>query len=213
MPMDGLMLSFVTRELEETLIGGRVDKVTQPEPETVILALRSRNTNYRLLLSAHPVSARCHLTRAAFTNPPEPPVFCMLMRKHLSGSRLKAIRQIDGDRQIRFIFDGTDEMGENVERALILEIMGRHSNLILTADSGRILDAIKRVNGHMSRVREVLPGLIYMPPPAQQKTAPGLITAEAAHAFWRPAQVPLPKHWARISPGCPRRHARSGLTG
>lgn len=193
MPMDGLMLTYVARELTDTLILGRVDKISQPEQDTLILTIRSQNANHKLLLCASPNNARCHLTRLNPLNPPEPPMFCMLLRKHLLGGRVKDIRQVGGDRQIHFIFECMDEMNEKTERTLILEIMGRHSNLILVNDAGRILDAARHVNADMSRVREVLPGLPYLPPPAQNKVAPQSMTQAAAQSFFQDAKGPALK--------------------
>ncbi|MCL2867175.1 MAG: NFACT family protein [Clostridia bacterium] len=168
MPVDGFLLGFAAEELREALLTGRVDRIQQTDRDTVVLTLRNRNANHKLLICVDPGSARCHLTRRDFTNLPTPPVFCMTLRKHLSGTRLHAIEQINGDRQLHFVFKGYDDMGDPSERTLILEIMGKHSNLILTV-SNRILDAMKRVNAQMSRVRRVLPGLDYQYPPAQDK--------------------------------------------
>ena len=168
MPVDGFLLGFTAEELREALLTGRVDRIQQTDRDTVVLTLRSRNANHKLLICVDPGSARCHLTRRDFTNLPTPPVFCMTLRKHLSGARLHAIEQINGDRQLHFVFKGYDDMGDPSERTLILEIMGKHSNLMLTVNN-RILDAIKRVNAQMSRVRRVLPGLDYQYPPAQDK--------------------------------------------
>ena len=178
MPMDGLTLGFAARELRETLLGGRVDRVTQPERDAVILLIRAGSANRRLLLCASPNNARCHLTDASFPNPLEPPVFCMLLRKQLTGGRVMDVRQVGGDRVLHIDFDVTDELGDHVLRRLVLEIMGRHSNLILT-DGSRILDAARRVSEDMSRVRQIQPGLPYEAPPAQDKLDPGEITAQA----------------------------------
>lgn len=180
MPMDGIMLGFVQRELHSALLGGRVDKVSQPEGDTVVLLIRSNNENFKLLLCSSANNARCHLTRLNFQNPPEPPVFCMLLRKHLLGARVKDIRQIDGDRQIHFVFEAMDELGVKSDKTLVLEVMGRHSNLILVNAEGRIIDSCRRVNAEMSRVREVLPGLPYLSPPKQDKWPPEMITKAMA---------------------------------
>ena len=178
MPMDGLTLGFVARELDALLAGGRVDKVNQPEKDTVVLLLRAGNENRRLLLCASPNNARCHLTGASYPNPLEPPVFCMLLRKQLLGGRLLSVAQQHGDRILHFDFDVIDEMGDHVLRRLILEVMSRHSNLILTDGEGRILEAARHVSGDMSRVRQILPGLAYEAPPAQDKADPLAVTPE-----------------------------------
>lgn len=193
MPMDGIMLTYIAAELSDALIGGRVDKVSQPEGDTLVLLIRNQNKNHKLLLCASPNNARCHLSYLNHLNPPEPPMFCMLLRKHLLNARLSAIRQIDGDRQLHITFECMDEMNEKTDKTLILEIMGRHSNLIFVNDSLRILDAIRHVSGDMSRVREVLPGLLYLAPPAQEKVDPASLTRETILKALSLAKGPLSK--------------------
>lgn len=178
MPMDGLTLGFAARELNAALAGGRIDKITQPEKDTIILLIRAGSVNHQLLLCASPNNARCHLTQMKFSNPLEPPMFCMLLRKQLLSGRVLAVSQIGGDRVIHIDIDTVDEMGDHVLRRIILEIMGRHSNLIVTDENGRILDAARHVSLDMSRVRQVQPGLPYLPPPAQDKLDPADVTAE-----------------------------------
>ena len=170
--MDGLTLGFAARELNAALAGGRIDKITQPEKDTIILLIRSASTNYQLLLCASPNNARCHITTQKFSNPLEPPMFCMLLRKQLMSGRILSVRQIGGDRVVHIDIDTVDEMGDHVLRRLILEIMGRHSNLILVDGQDRILEAARHVSLDMSRVRQVQPGLPYLPPPAQDKLDP-----------------------------------------
>lgn len=179
MPMDGLTIGFAAREIDRALSGGRVDKVAQPEKDTVILTVRAGNANHRLLLCASPNNARCHFTAQTFPNPLEPPMFCMLLRKQLMGGRILSVRQIGGDRIVYIDVDTVDELGDHVLRRLILEVMGRHSNLMLVDGDGRILDAARHVSADMSRVRQVQPGLPYLPPPGQDKLAPDGLTADA----------------------------------
>jgi len=179
MPMDGVMLGFMARELDEALSGGRVDKVTQPEHDEIILTIRNRGENHALLISASANSARMHLTREKKNNPLEPPAFCMLMRKHVLGARVLAIRQIDGDRIAEIDFEALDEMGDYAVRTLVCEFMGKYSNLILTHRGGKIIDSVCRVTGEISRVREVLPGLMYERPPQQGKLGGASLTPEA----------------------------------
>lgn len=176
--MDGLTIGFAARELNEALAGGRIDKITQPEKDAVILLIRAGSENKRLLLCSSPNNARCHLTVQAFPNPLEPPMFCMLLRKQLLGGRIQSVRQIGGDRIVYIDIDVVDEMGDHVLRRLVLEVMGRHSNLILVDGSDRILEAARHVNMEMSRVRQIQPGLTYLPPPAQDKLDPADVTAE-----------------------------------
>ncbi len=178
MPMDGLMVGYVARELNEMLAGGRIDRITQPERDTVILVIRAGNENRSLLLCASANNARCHLTGSRFPNPLEPPALCMLMRKQLLGGRVLSVRQVGGDRIIHIDMDTVGEMGDREPRRLVLEIMGRHSNLMLLNGEGRILEAAHHVNAEMSRVRQIQPGLTYVPPPGQDRLDPAGIRAE-----------------------------------
>ena len=181
MPMDGLTVGFAARELNRILQGGRVDKITQPERDAVVLVVRAGSENHRLLLCASPNNARCHLTKAAFSNPLEPPALCMLMRKQLTGARVTEIRQVDGDRVVHVDLDAVNEMGDHVLRRLVLEIMGRHSNLMLLDENGRVLEAARHVSPDMSRVRQVQPGMTYLPPPSQGKLNPETLTGDALY--------------------------------
>ena len=137
MPMDGLMTGFAARELNQKLAGGRIDRITQPERDTVILVIRAGNENHSLLLCASPNNARCHLTGSRFSNPLEPPALCMLMRKQLLGGRVTSVRQVNGDRIVYVDMDTLGELGDREPRRLVLEIMGRHSNLMLLDGENR----------------------------------------------------------------------------
>ena len=181
MPMDGLTLGFIARELKETLLDGRIERVNQPEKDMLVLLIRAAGKNHRLLLSAAPSFARAHLTEAAYPNPPDAPMFCMLMRKHLQGGRIMGLEQLGGDRILKITVENRDEMGDTVQKELYLELMGRHSNLTLVMN-GRIVDAIRHVSGDMSRVRQALPGLPFVLPPAQDKLSPEELTEEKLHA-------------------------------
>ena len=182
MPMDGLTVGFAARELNEMLRGGRIDKITQPERDTAVLVIRAGGANHRLLLCASPNNARCHLTMGTYSNPLEPPALCMLMRKQLTGARITEIRQVGGDRIVHVDMDAVNELGDHVLRRLVLEIMGRHSNLLLLDENGRILEATRHVNPEMSRVRQIQPGMAYLPPPAQDKLDPETLTGEELYA-------------------------------
>ena len=176
MPMDGLTLSLVTRELHEALVGGRVDRITQPERDELNILVRNHGRNQLLLLSASAGCARAHITREKKVSPLEPPMLCMLLRKHISGGRVRDVRQINGDRILEIEFEHLDELGDSARKTLVCEFMGRHSNLILVDGEGRILECARRVTESMSSVREVLPGLRYERPPEHGKTpfdAPG----------------------------------------
>ena len=182
MPMDGLTVGFAARELNEILRDGRIDKITQPERDTVVLVIRAGGANHRLLLCASPNNARCHLTMNSYSNPLEPPAMCMLMRKQITGARITEIRQVEGDRVVYVDMDAVNELGDHVLRRLVLEIMGRHSNLLLLDENDRILEATRHVNPEMSRVRQIQPGMTYLPPPAQDKLNPETLTEEELYA-------------------------------
>ena len=171
MPFDAVFLSAVVQELQP-LLGSRVDKLQQPARDTVLLHLRGRENGGRLLLSANVNRPRIHLTQASFENPAQPPMFCMLLRKHLTGGRLAAVTQPKAERSVTLTFDCTDEIGVPCQKRLILELMGRNSNLILTGADGRIVDCLRRVDFEMSEQRQVLPGLFYRDPPGQGKRIP-----------------------------------------
>lgn len=168
MSLDGAFLHIVTNELQP-LVGARVDKVYQPSREEIVVSLRTfRDGAKKLVLSANSVSARINLTEAAFENPQQPPMFCMLLRKHLGGGKLLAIRQDGLERIVQLDFECTNEIGDIVTNTLIAEIMGRHSNIILVRD-GRVIDSIKRITDDISSVRRVLPGIQYEAPPRQDR--------------------------------------------
>ena len=177
MPMDGLTLGFMARELQEALRDGRIEKVTQPEKDMLVLLIRAQGKNHKLLLSAAPSFARAHLTEASYQNPADAPMFCMLMRKHLQAGHITELTQVGGDRVLKITIENKDELGDTAPRELYLELMGRHSNLTLVKD-GKIIDAIRHVSGDMSRVRQALPGLPFVPPPAQDKIDPAELTEE-----------------------------------
>lgn len=179
MPFDGVTLGFVARQLKEKLVGGRVDRVSQPERDEIHLLIRSQGENLRLLLCAGANAARVHLTAHAKQNPMEPPMLCMLMRKYLQGGRVTDVRRIGGDRILEIDIEALDELGEARTRTLVAEIMGRHSNIILRGADGRIIDAVRHVDADISRVREVLPGLPYAYPPSQGKLDPDTADAQA----------------------------------
>ena len=175
MPLDAICLSGVVKELRESILGLRIEKVQQPARDQVILTLRG---NKKLLLCAGASQARVHLTSLARENPAAPPMFCMLLRKHLVGGRLAAIEQPALERAVIFTLDIVDELGEPGQRKLVAECMGRYSNLILLDGQDRIIDCLRRVDMEMSEKRQVLPGLFYRLPPAQEKADPLAIDPE-----------------------------------
>ncbi|MBR1820320.1 MAG: NFACT family protein [Clostridia bacterium] len=179
MPLDGLTLGLVARELNEALAGGRVNKIIQPERDEVILTVRNGGANRQLLLSATANCARAHLTTTHKNNPLEPPALCMLMRKHITGGRVCGIRTLESDRILEIEIEHFDELGDRSRKRIICEFMGKHSNLIFVGGDGRIIDSARRVNETISSVREVLPGLRYELPPAHGKIPYDQVTAEA----------------------------------
>lgn len=171
MSLDGALLHCVKNELSN-LIGARVDKIYQPSREEIVLSLRQLNSPDRsakkLIFSANGGSARVNLTNAEFENPQSPPMFCMLLRKHLGGGRLVDIHQDGLERILYFDFECTNEIGDIVVNTVVSEIMGRHSNIIIVRD-GRVVDSIKRVTDEVSSVRRVLPNIVYETPPRAER--------------------------------------------
>ena len=166
MPLDAICLQAVIKELRPQLLGLRIDKVQQPARDQVILLLRG---NKRLLLNAGAGAPRVQLTEIARENPAEPPMFCMLLRKHLVGARVADIVQPKLERMVRLELDITDDFGQPGKRTLVLEAMGRRSNIILLDGEGRIIDCLRRVDTDMSATRQVLPGLYYEPPASTER--------------------------------------------
>ncbi|MGI6113500.1 MAG: Rqc2 family fibronectin-binding protein [Mahellales bacterium] len=178
MALDGIAISCLAAQFKDTIIDGRIDKVYQPEPDEITLSVRTRTGSHRILLSASSNNPRLYITRRDRTNPAEAPLFCMLLRKHIQGGRIRDIIQPDFERIVEFSIDAVDELGQVSTKRLIIEIMGRHSNIILVNRDGTIIDAIKRISSTVSRVREVLPGRTYNRPPSQGKANP--LTADKA---------------------------------
>lgn len=179
MSYDGIVMRAVALELSGQLIGARIDKIYQPGKYEVILGLRQPGVSFRLMLSAAAQEAGVYLTARTFVNPTEAPLFCMLLRKHLEGGRIAAVTQRGLERILEIDCDVLDDWGEPARRRLTIEVMGKHSNIILLDPAGnRILDAVHRVPLSVSRYRQVLPGLAYQAPPEQDKLVPWEVQAE-----------------------------------
>ena len=191
MPLDALCLSGLVHELNTALAGGKIDKIYQPGRDEVVLAVRAPKGNVKLLLSANPSHPRPQLTELTRENPDKPPMFCMLLRKHLTGARILDITQPHMERVVEFKLEALDELGDRVERRLVLEAMGRRANLILLDGEGRIVDCLRRVDGDMSASRQVLPGLFYRLPPAQEKGDPTALN----RAEWEERLLAAPGDW------------------
>jgi predicted ribosome quality control (RQC) complex YloA/Tae2 family protein len=169
MPMDGSVIAAVRSELEPYVIAGRIDKIYQPENDELIFSIRYQRNNIKMLVSADNQYPRIQLTPSVKQNPAQPPVFCMLLRKHLSGGRIVEIEQPSFERILVMHVHGTDELNQPTHKKLVVEMMGKHSNIILVdADTNLIIDSIKRIPLHISRKRQVLPGLPYELPPSEK---------------------------------------------
>ena len=165
MALDAICLTAVLEELRGTLEGGRIDKVYQPSRDEVVLAVRGAGANVKLLLSASPNGPRLHLTKEVRENPAQPPMFCMLLRKHLTGARFLRLEQPELERIVLLRLESTDELGDKVGRTLVLEAMGRRANLILLDGEDRIIDCVRRVEGDVATgQRGIMPGLLYRLP-------------------------------------------------
>ena len=190
MSFDGVFTHAMINELRETLLSGRISKIHQPYENEVVLVIRSRGKNQRLLLSAHPSYARIQITHIDYQNPDTPPNFVMMLRKHLDGAILESIEQIENDRVIHFHFTKRDELGDLQNIILIVELMGRHSTIILVnKESGKILDAIKHIGSSQNTYRSLLPGVDYIAPPEQNQLNP--FSQEKEKVFHRLSQMDL----------------------
>ncbi|MDG4655876.1 NFACT RNA binding domain-containing protein [Ectobacillus antri] len=171
MAFDGLFTRALTKEIQP-LTSGRISKIYQPSKYEVLLHIRAQGKNQKLLLSAHPSYARLHLTEQSYTSPSVPPMFCMLLRKHLEGGIIECVKQIELERMVHITVRSRNEIGDESIKTLIMEVMGRHSNIILTDADGVIIDSIKHLSPAVNRHRSVMPGAIYVAPPAQHKRNP-----------------------------------------
>ena len=172
MAFDAFYLKFTLDEIREKCLGGRVEKIFQPSRDSLIMLIKGTAGREKLLIVANPTAPRLHLTTASPENPPEPPMFCMLLRKHLSGARLAEISQPPMERLAVFTFDSTDEMGFPVQKRLVAELMGRTCNLYLLGPEGRILDCLRRIPLDENTKRAALPGLNYQEPEKVEKQNP-----------------------------------------
>jgi len=173
MSFDGIVTRAVTDDLKKNIISGRIAKIHQPFPSDLMLTVRANGKNHSLFLSVNPSFARFHLTNIKFDNPKEPPMFCMVLRKHLEGSILESIEQDGLERVITFSFKGRNELGDVSYKKLIVELMGRHSNIIFVdKENDVIIDSIKHISPSLSQYRTVLPGNPYKEPPHMDKLNP-----------------------------------------
>ena len=183
MPFDAIFMTALAGELREKLTGGKVDKLYQPARDEAVLHMRAGRDNVRLLLSASPAHPRAQLTRVPRENPETPPMFCMLLRKHFTGARLLELAQPSMERLLDFRFETLDELGDRVERRLVLECIGRKSNLIMLDGAGRITDCMRRAEVDLSAKRPVMPGLFYAPPEPTGRLDPAAMAPEELRSF------------------------------
>ena len=172
MALDGFSISNIIYELKNTIIGGRVDKIYQPEKDEIIIQIRNKGNTYKLLLTANASSPRLNFTTIQKENPINAPLFCMVLRKHLSSGKIVGITQPNFERIVNIQVESINELGDYSIKTLVFEIMGKHSNIILIDDKNNILESIKHISFDKSSVREVLPGRTYTLPPSQDKKSP-----------------------------------------
>ena len=182
MPYDTLVMTAVAAEISQA-IGARVTRIHQPRAQDVAIRLRKPGLDRALLLSASPGASRVHFTDAAGENPKFPPMFCMLLRKHLEGARLSGVEQAPHERILFLRFEGRDDMGVPRDYSIIAEIMGRRSNIILVDESRTVVDAVRRAALDVNQAREVMPGRPYSPPPSRPRVDPSLLSAESLAAW------------------------------
>jgi len=171
MPLDAITLSALASELSKKLEGAKIDKIQQPERDMVLFSLHGREGKQKLLLAAGTGNARVHLTGASFENPAEPPMFCMLLRKHLTGARILSVIQPAHERVLKLELETHDELDLTGKKTLIAELIGRSANLVLVDGEGRIVDCMRRMDFGGDALRHMLPGMFYREPPSQQKPA------------------------------------------
>lgn len=172
MPFDGIVMNAVCSELKNTIMGSRIEKISQPAKDEVILQLHSYGKGFRLVLSANAVNSRVHLTQNAPANPATPPNFCILLRKYLAGGRITGINQPGMERILEIFIEGANEIGDITTKILVIEVMGKHSNIILLNNNRKIIDSIKHIDSSVNRLREILPGRDYSYPETQDKLNP-----------------------------------------
>ena len=178
MALDGIVIANMVKEMNETILGGKINKIAQPEADELLLTIKNNKTQYRLLISAGASLPLIYFTRQNKPSPMTAPNFCMLLRKYIGSGKFTKIWQPGLERIIHFEIEHLNELGDLCKKDLIVEIMGKHSNIIFCDDKGMILDSIKHVGAHMSSVREVLPGRSYFIPATLEKLDPLTITEQ-----------------------------------
>ena len=196
MAFDGITIANITSELNKTLPGGRIYKIAQPESDELLLTIKNHSTQYRLFLSADASLPLVYLTESNKQSPLTAPGFCMLLRKHLQNAKIVAVTQPGLERIIHLELEHLNELGDVCRKKLIVEIMGKHSNIIFCDQDNRIIDSIKHISGMISSVREVLPGRTYFIPRTQDKEDPlddALLSYETFRTKMQAKPMPLYK--------------------
>ena len=179
MSFDGFFLHHMVEELQRELVNGRIQKINQPFEQELVLQIRSNRQSHRLLLSAHPVFGRIQLTQTTFENPAHPSTFIMVLRKYLQGALIESIEQVENDRIVEMTVSNKNEIGDHIQATLIIEIMGKHSNILLVDKSShKILEVIKHVGFSQNSYRTLLPGSTYIAPPSTESLNPFTIKDE-----------------------------------
>ncbi|UJD02274.1 NFACT family protein [Streptococcus oralis] len=179
MSFDGFFLHHMIEELRRELVNGRIQKINQPFEQELVLQIRSNRQSHRLLLSAHPVFGRIQLTQTTFENPAQPSTFIMVLRKYLQGAVIESIEQVENDRIVEITVSNKNEIGDHIQATLIIEIMGKHSNILLVDKSShKILEVIKHVGFSQNSYRTLLPGSAYIAPPSTESLNPFTIKDE-----------------------------------
>ena len=179
MSFDGFFLHHMVEELRSELVNGRIQKINQPFEQELVLQIRSNRQSHRLLLSAHPVFGRIQLTQTTFENPAQPSTFIMVLRKYLQGALIESIEQVENDRIVEITVSNKNEIGDHIQATLIIEIMGKHSNILLVDKSShKILEVIKHVGFSQNSYRTLLPGSTYIAPPSTESLNPFTIKDE-----------------------------------
>ena len=204
MAFDGIMIAGLAKELNDALTGGRITKIAQPEKDELLFTIKNYRDTYRLLLSANPGLPLIYLTESSKQSPMTAPNFCMLLRKHIGGGRILSVSQPGLERIIHLEIEHLDEMGDLCRKRLIVEMMGKHSNIIFVDGEDRIIDSIRHVSAQLSSVREVLPGRTYFIPQTVEKFDPFSVTEEEFSGFLKSSSAPASKtlytHLTGISP-------------
>nr|WP_296834195.1 NFACT RNA binding domain-containing protein [uncultured Marvinbryantia sp.] len=193
MALDGIVISAMVQELKSCILGGRISKIAQPEPDELMLTIKNERKNYRLLISAGASLPLIYFTETNKPGPLTAPNFCMLLRKHISGGKILDVRQPGLERIIHFDIEHLNELGDVCQKTLTVEIMGKHSNIIFCSPDGTIIDSIKHISSQVSSVREVLPGRRYFIPDTQSKLDPFSVTLDAFTQAVSGKPMPLAK--------------------